>query len=91
MWRYLQINTKYNKLGQHLLQACNVIQGKKPTALNWWISLDAVLTGFGLINLPCEQAVYVLAQDDEYMIIILSTNYLLCLYRDSSTFHHIPF
>ena len=34
---------------------------------------------------------YVLAQDDEYMIIILSTNYLLCLYRDSSTFHHIPF
>ena len=43
-------------------------------ALNWWISLDAVLTGFGLTNLPCEQAKYVLVQDDDYMIMIFSTD-----------------
>ena len=64
IWSYLQINIKDIKWGLHFLQACNVIQGTKPASLNWWISLDAVLTGFGLINLPCEQVVYVLDQDD---------------------------
>ena len=54
---------------------CN--SSKKLAALNWWISLDMVTTDFGLINLPCVQAVYFLAQEDEYIILILSTDYLL--------------
>ena len=91
MWCYLHINIKDSKWGLHFLQACNVIQGKKPAALNWWISLDAVLNYVVLINLPCEQAVCVLAQDDEYMIMVLSTDELLCLYCESSTFHRLLF
>ena len=87
MWRQLWINIKYIKWGWHVLQSCNVIQGTKMAAWNWLISLDTVLTSFGLINLPCEQAVYVLDQYCEYMIVILSTDDFLCLYPESSTFH----
>ena len=89
MWRYLQINIKYSKWGWYFLQAWNVTQLKKLAALNWWISLEAVLTAFGLINLPCEQAVYFLSQEDEYIIVILSTDDLFCLYCNSSTFHFL--
>ena len=89
MWRYLRINIKDSKWCRHFLQSCNVIQVTKPAAWNWWISLEAVLTTFGLKNLPCEQAVYVLDQYCEYMIVILSTDDFLCLYPESSTFHRL--
>ena len=87
IWRYLQINNKDSKWGLHFLQACNAIKEKNLAALNWWISLDAALTGFGLINLTCEQSKYVLALDDDYMIMILSTDDYPFLYCNSSTFH----
>ena len=76
-WHCPSIKIKYIKWGWHVLQACNGIQGPKPSGWNWWIDLDLVLTGFVLINVPCEQALYVLAQDDEYMIVLVSTYELI--------------
>ena len=77
------------KWGWHFLQECNGTKGTKLAGWNWWIALDAVLTAFCLRNLPFEQAIYVLAKDDSYIIVLIFTDNLLYLYRESSTFHYL--
>ena len=42
-----------------------------------------------ILSVLFEQALYVLAKDDEYMIVLTSTDELLCFYRESSTFHKL--
>ena len=65
----------------------NAMESKeKPAGRNWWISLDEFLTDFGLSNVPLEQALYVLAQEDEFMVVPVSTDELLCCYYHSSKF-----
>lgn len=75
--------------GRLCIQACNGMQGTKPAGRNWNQALHAVLTTFGLQNVPAEQALYVLHTSDYLLIVSVSTDDLLCSYSSVDVFHRL--
>ena len=80
---------KESKKGSHLLQACNLIHIIKPAKRNWWISPGIVLNDCGLHNFPCRNVLYVFAKQDEYMIVMVSTDDLFSFFCNPHALNYL--